>query len=142
MQQTSRASDTIAKRNIATVLGFYDLMINRRQPLDATKKYLASDYIQHNPLIPTGAEALAAYFTATLNARPKLRVVVHRIIAEADQVWAHVNFINLHTDDDGDRGVAGVDIYRFNAEGKVVEHWDVLQPVPASQEAANANGMF
>jgi predicted SnoaL-like aldol condensation-catalyzing enzyme len=57
-------------------------------------------------------------------------------------VWAHVNFINLYNDEPNDRGVAGVDIYRFNSDGKMVEHWDVLEEVPDPSKAANANGMF
>jgi len=53
--------------------------------------------------------------------------VIHKIIAVGDYVWAHLNFLNLFTDDPNDAGIAGVDIYRMNAEGKAVEHWDTLQ---------------
>ena len=78
--------------------------------------------------------------------------MVHKIIAVGDYVWAHVNFLNLFTDDPNDTGIAGVDIYRMNAEGQAVEHWDTLQLVGTRQNSApliapnipraNANGMF
>jgi predicted SnoaL-like aldol condensation-catalyzing enzyme len=56
--------------------------------------------------------------------RARARVVVHRIIAAGDYVWAHVNFLNLFNDDPDDTGIAGVDIYKFDAAGKAIEHWD------------------
>lgn len=69
--------------------------------------------------------------------RANLRVVVHRIIAVGDYVWAHVNFINLFNDDPQDRGIAGVDIYRMNSDGKAIEHWDVLQKSRRSKESGS-----
>ena len=85
-------------------------------------------------------------------AHPIANVVVHRIIAVGDYVFAHVNFVNLLTDDPNDAGVAGVDIYRMNANGNAVEHWDALQLVGNPQNSApwvrlnipraNSNGMF
>ena len=78
--------------------------------------------------------------------------MVHRIIAIGDYVWAHLNFLNLFNDDPDDTGIAGVDIYRMDAEGKAIEHWDTLQLVGTPQNSApiiapnipraNANGMF
>ena len=59
-----------------------------------------------------------------------LRVLLHRIIASRDWVWAHANFLNLYNEDPNDRGIAGVDNFRFDSDGKIVEHWDVLQEVP------------
>ena len=142
MLKITSGNDEVGKRNIANVLAFYELMINQKNPTEATKKYLVSDYIQHNPLIPTGAQALGEFFENAVKGRPKLRVSVHKIVAAGDYVWAHVNFLNLYSDADDDRGIAGVDIYRLNSEGKVAEHWDVLQEVPAPQISANQNGMF
>jgi len=85
-------------------------------------------------------------------AHPNAHVVVHRIIAVGDYVFAHVNFVNLLTDDPNDAGVAGVDIYRMNANGNAVEHWDALQLVGNPQNSApwvglnipsaNSNRMF
>jgi len=63
------------------------------------------------------------------------------LLQVATAYGAHVNFFNLYNDDPNDRGVAGVDIFRFNSNGKK-EHWDVLQEVPDPAKAANPNGMF
>ena len=134
--------DVKSKRNAEAVLAFYDEMINKKHAIQATEKYLVPDYIQHDPIIPTTAKALGEFFNSVTGARKNLRVVVHHIIAGGDWVWAHVNFVNLYNDDLNDRGVAGVDIYRFNVDGKMVEHWDVLQEVPDPVKAANTNGMF
>jgi predicted SnoaL-like aldol condensation-catalyzing enzyme len=128
--------------NVETVLAFYDEMINKKQAIQAAEKYLVPDYIQHNPIIPTTAKALGEFFNSAAGARKNLRIVVHHVIASGDWVWAHVNFLNLNNDDPNDRGIAGVDIFRFNSDGKIVEHWDVLQEVPDPAKAANTNGMF
>jgi predicted SnoaL-like aldol condensation-catalyzing enzyme len=136
------AQGTQSKRNVEAVLALYDEMMNKKQPAQAAEKYLVPEYIQHNPIIPTTAKALGEFFRTVATARKNMRVVIHRVIASGDWVWAHVNFINLYNDNPNDRGIAGVDIFRFNADGKMVEHWDVLQEVPDPAKAANANGMF
>ena len=141
-----------AFRNKNNVLALYDLMINQKRSEEATGKYVSQSYIQHNPLIPDGSVALGQFFARVTGERAWARVVVHRIIAVGDYVWAHVNFLNLFNDDPNDTGVAGVDIYRMDAEGKAVEHWDTLQLVGTPQDSAplvapnipraNSNGMF
>ena len=144
--------DRKAVRNVENILTLYQLMINETEAEEATAKLLAPRYIQHNPLIADGAAALGKYFAGVKSAHPSAHVVVHRIIAVGDYVFAHVNFINLLTDDPGDLGVAGVDIYKMNAEGKAIEHWDALQLIgsptdsapwiAANVPAAHSNGMF
>jgi predicted SnoaL-like aldol condensation-catalyzing enzyme len=84
--------------------------------------------------------------------RARARVVVHRIIAAGDYVWAHVNFLNLFNDDPDDTGIAGVDIYKLDADGNAIEHWDTLQLVGDPKNSApliapniprtNPNGTF
>ena len=142
MIRISDPNDSRAARNIDNVLALYDLMINKKNAEEAVNKFLVPNYIQHNPLVPDTAAGLAGFFGKTAKDRAHLRVVVHRIIASGDWVFAHVNFINLFTDDPQDRGIAGVDIYKMNAEGKAIEHWDVLQEVGDPKKAAHANGMF
>jgi predicted SnoaL-like aldol condensation-catalyzing enzyme len=144
--------DSRAVRNKDNILGFYDLMINKKQPEEAAARFVSRGYIQHNPLIPDGAEALGKFFGQITKERAHARVVVHRIIAVGDYVWAHVNFLNLFNDDPQDPGVAGVDIFKMDADGKAIEHWDTLQVVGDAQNSApwfapnvpraNSNGMF
>jgi predicted SnoaL-like aldol condensation-catalyzing enzyme len=141
-----------ALRNKDNVLAWYDLMINRKKPEEAAAKFVDPAYVQHNPLIADGSDALGKYFGQVMRQRANARVVVHRIIAFGDYVWAHANFLNLFNDDPQDTGVAGVDIFRMDAEGKAIEHWDVLQLVGDPKNSApwvapnipraNPNGMF
>jgi len=136
------SKDAAAVRNKDNVLALYDAMINRKNPEEAVSNFLVPGYIQHNPLVPDGAAGLAAFFGKMTKDRASLRVVVHRIIAAGDYVWAHVNFINLYDDNPQDRGIAGVDIYKMNENGKAIEHWDVLQEIGDPKEATHVNGMF
>ncbi len=152
LQKLVDPRDHNAVRNVENVLALYAMMINEDKAMEGTARYLVPDYIQHNPLIADGSAALGKYFSGVKTAHPSAHVVVHRIIAVGDYVFAHVKFVNLLTDDPDDSGVAGVDIYKMNAEGKAVEHWDALQLVGHPKNsapwvglnipAANANGMF
>jgi len=145
-------NDSRAVRNKDNVLALYDLMINQKESEAATANFVSPAYIQHNPLIADGSVALGKYFGQVTRQRARAQVVVHRIIAVGDYVWAHVNFLNLFNDDPEDTGVAGVDIYRMDADGKAIEHWDALQLVGDPKNAApwvapnvpraNPNGMF
>ena len=144
--------DANAVRNVNNVLTLYQMMINENEAVEGTATFLTPGYVQHNPLIADGAAALGKYFAGVKAAHPSAHVVVHRIIAVGDYVFAHVNFVNLLTDDPNDTGVAGVDIYRMNAEGRAVEHWDTLELVGNPKNSApwvgpnipraNPNGMF
>jgi predicted SnoaL-like aldol condensation-catalyzing enzyme len=145
-------ADSRAVRNKDNVLALYELMITRKRSEEATAKFVSPAYVQHNPIIPDGSVALGQFFGKVTRERVRARIVVHKIIAVGDYVWAHVNFLNLFTDDPNDTGIAGVDIYRMNAEGKAVEHWDTLQLVGTRENSApliapnipraNANAMF
>jgi len=152
MIETVDTADSSAVRNKNNVLALYDLMINHKRSEEATAKFVSPSYIQHNPIIPDGSLALGQFFGKVTRERLRARVVVHKIIAVGDYVWAHLNFLNLLTDDPNDTGIAGVDIYRMTAEGKAVEHWDTLQLVGDPKNSApllgpnipraNPNGMF
>jgi predicted SnoaL-like aldol condensation-catalyzing enzyme len=144
--------DSRAIRNKDNVLRLYDLMINQKKSQEATAKFVSPTYIQHNPIIADGSDALGKFFGKVTQERARARVVVHRIIAVGDYVWAHVNFLNLFTDDPNDTGIAGVDIYKMDADGRAIEHWDTLQLVGDPKNSApliapnipraNPNGMF
>jgi predicted SnoaL-like aldol condensation-catalyzing enzyme len=144
--------DRHAVRNVDNVLTLYQMMINEDKAVEGTAKFVTPGYVQHNPLIADGGPALGKYFAGVKATHPSAHVVVHKIVAVGDYVFAHVNFVNLLTDDPKDLGVAGVDIYKMNSDGKAIEHWDALQLVgPPSNSApwvapnipsANTNGMF
>ena len=152
MIELVNTNDSRAVRNKDNVLRLYELMINQKKSEEATAKYLSPAYIQHNPLIPDGAAALGQFFGKVTKERARARVVVHKIIAVGDYVFAHVNFLNLFNDDPNDTGLAGTDIYKFDADGKGIEHWDTLQPIGDPKNSApwlmpnvpraNPNGMF
>ena len=113
---------------------FYDAAINRKD-FAAASQYLGSAYRQHNPTAADGAEGLRAFIDFLRTRFPNQRGEIKRVIAEGDLVVLHVH----STRGDDTPGRAIVDIFRIE-NGKVVEHWDVIQDVPA--QAANANGMF
>lgn len=102
-------------------------------------RYLADGYIQHSTMVPDGFIGLSMVFSSSVDQYP-VEIDVHRIIVAGDWAMAHVNFRNLDTNAPDDLGTAAVDIYLFDPDGKIIEHWDVLQTVPT--HSVNANGMF
>lgn len=121
-------------RNKRLVLKFYDLAINQKD-FAAASKYMAPRYIQHNPAAADGHEGLAAYIDWFKRDFPNLKAEVKRVIAEGDFVVLHVH----GTNGPDPHGTAVIDVFRVE-DGKVAEHWDVIQAIPA--EIANPNGMF
>lgn len=127
--------DERLERNKANVLAFYDLMFNQCQPAAAIEAYAGEEYIQHNPHVGDGKEAFVEYFEQMAQDHPGKRVEFVRIIAEGDHVVLH-----CRQTWPGEQVYAGIDIFRLDEDGKVLEHWDVLQLVP--DESANDNTMF
>lgn len=132
-------SDTLDRldRQRQAAMAFYDLMFNQCRPREAIERYAGAVYIQHNPHVADGRQAFIDYFERMAREYPGKRVEFVRTVAEGDLVVLHCR---QHWPGDAHPLWAGIDIFSFDADGRIVEHWDVLQPVPAQQ--AHANGMF
>jgi len=120
--------------NRQLVVNFYNQFFNQHK-VDEAAKVVAEDYRQHNPQVPDGKKPFVSYFTDYFKQHPQSRAKIIRSAVEGDLVWLHVH----STENTKDRGEAVVDIFRVR-DGKIVEHWDVIQGVP--EKAANANTMF
>ena len=120
--------------NKKAVVEFYDKALNQKD-FDAAAKYFGQRYIQHNPNAQDGIEGFRKFIEFRREKFPAAKSEIKRALADGDMVILHVHSVR----EPGERGVAIIDIFRLEG-GKIVEHWDVVQPIP--EKAANENGMF
>ena len=123
------------EQNKANAQAFYDLMFNDCEPRLAIEQFVGADYIQHNPEVADGKHGFIEYFERMAAEYPGKKVTFKRVLAEGNYVILH-----CHQTWPGELEYAGIDIFRFDDRGKIVEHWDVLQVMP--ERSKNDNTMF
>ncbi len=126
---------TDLEKNKSNAQAFYELMFNQGEPRKAIEQFVGDEYIQHNPHVADGKEAFIEYFERMAAEFPGKVTHFKRSIAEGNLVVLH-----CHQAWPGDQNYAGIDIFRFDASGKIIEHWDVLQVITA--ESKKDNGPF
>jgi predicted SnoaL-like aldol condensation-catalyzing enzyme len=139
------------EQNKQIVLEYFELFFNQHRIDEAVDTYQSPTYIQHNPALPDGPEALKATMKSLVAQFPKLRFDVKRAFAEGDFVIVHSEMTGLNWVVDGAEAptvgsadgampsYAVVDIVRMEG-GRIAEHWDVIQQVPPT--TAGGNSMF
>jgi predicted SnoaL-like aldol condensation-catalyzing enzyme len=130
----TRAADALGEANKKIVLDFYEAALVRFDA-DAARSYLGARYVQHNPSAPDGVEGVMGLIKFLKEKYPQRSSSIRRVMADGDLVMLHVHAKSSPDD----RGSAVVDIFRLE-NGKIVEHWDVMQPLP--ETAKNNNTMF
>jgi predicted SnoaL-like aldol condensation-catalyzing enzyme len=125
------SKDAKARKAIA----FLDMVFNQKKVKEGFDTYVGDKYIQHNPIAADGKEAAVEVLGEALQALPGWTYEIKHAYVDGDYAIIH-SHVRMKPED---RGMAVVDIFRFE-KGKVVEHWDVVQPIP--EKSANDNTMF
>lgn len=130
----SQTATAQQEANRQAVLAFYNKALNDKDA-DAALAYLGDRYVQHNPNAEDGREGLRKFIGFLREKFPNARSEIKRSFVDGDHVIVHVHSVR----EPGTRGNAIIDIFKLE-NGKIVEHWDVVQPIP--EKAANDNTMF
>ncbi|CUI59999.1 Predicted ester cyclase [Achromobacter xylosoxidans] len=134
LSPTAQASPEQEAANKAAVLAFYEKGLNQKDA-DAALRYLGDRYVQHNPNAADGPEGFRKFVAFLRDKYPQSRSEIKRVFTDGDYVILHVHAVR----EPGTRGNAIIDIFRLE-KGRIVEHWDAVQPIP--EQSANGNGMF
>jgi len=122
------------KRNKENAIAFYK-MAYEGNPKKACDLFIGSEYIQHNPLVGDGIQAFIDYFERMAKEYPNKSIEFVRAVAEGELVALHTHQIWPDNDE-----YVTMDFFRFDKNGKIVEHWDSMQEVPKT--SANSNTMY
>lgn len=125
------------ERNKKNVVEFYNAVLNEKD-FEKARTYVGATYIQHNPIGADGLEGIKGFINFLRDKFPNNRSEIKRVFAEGNYVIVHVHAVR----EPGTRGNAIFDLFRLDDNGKVVEHWDAVQPIPDPAGALNKNGMF
>ena len=123
-----------SNQNKENAIAFYR-MAYEGEPSKAVELFVGEKYIQHNPLVGDGKEAFIAYFQRMAEEYPNKSIEFVRAISEGDLVALHTHQIWP-----GNEEYVTMDFFGFDANGKIVEHWDAMQQIPKS--SANGNTMY
>lgn len=135
LTDAASAADTpVQEANKKVVVEFYEKGLNQKD-FDAASKYFGPRYVQHNPNAPDGIEGFKSFVGFLREKFPDSHSEIKKVLADGDYVILHVHAVR----EKDTRGSAIVDIFKLE-DGKIVEHWDVNQPIP--QKSANNNNMF
>ena len=122
----------------------YDLEANKRnaiefyrtaymgKPAEAVQKYVGEGYIQHNPDVENGKDGFIDYFERMAREYPDKDIEFVRSVAEGDLVALHT-----HQTWPGNEEYITMDFFRFDEQGKIVEHWDAIQKIPKESKSGN-----
>ena len=126
------SNESVTERNKKIVVAFYKEAHFDGDVDGAIERYVGDTYTQHTPAAEDGVEGLRAYINFFLKAFPNAKGDIRRVAADGDIVMVHAHWTGLITPN----GDVGVDIFRV-ANGKLVEHWDVIAPVPETSKNKN-----
>ena len=121
-------------QNKQNAIAFYR-MAYMGNPQEAVERYVGAEYIQHNPLVGNGKQPFIDYFNEMAAQYPDKEIEFVRAVAEGDLVALHT-----HQTWPGDSHYVTMDFFRFDEQGKIIEHWDSIQLVPS--ESKNGNPMY
>jgi len=122
------------RNNKENAISFYKMAYDGNQR-KAVELFVGSDYIQHNPLVGDGKEPFIEYFERMATEYPDKSIEFVRSVAEGDLVTLHT-----HQSWPDNEEYVTMDFFRFDDNGKIVEHWDAMQTIPKS--SANNNTMY
>ncbi|MEM9066383.1 MAG: nuclear transport factor 2 family protein [Planctomycetota bacterium] len=133
------APDRKSRARAMLLIKLYDAFARNPSP-EVLSEYIAEGYIQHSSAAPDGYDGIGMVFSQSVKRYP-VRLDVHKVMVVGDWAMAHVNFRNLEKPDAGDLGYTAVDMFTFNDEDKVTEHWDAVQGIP-TYSVRPRHGMF